>query len=227
VGKKKKTTQQSRHFSSSPFSSLKGLSASDEKKTVREDVPRPENPPQPVPEISAEELFAREMAMLGVQRAGPDDSEGEQRSPATELRPLAHEDEPRSEEDQFLAALGEMDVRFEDSWGAQESLPQAQPRRARQLKRGQLQPEATLDLHGSFRYQVVDRVRFFLDDMKRQGCQVVLIITGRGLHSAGEPVVRNEVERVLRDELRASVVEWMPAPKHLGGAGALVVFLKG
>lgn len=97
----------------------------------------------------------------------------------------------------------------------------------RQLRRGLVRPEARLDLHGSTRAEVLEKVRLFLEDAVYQRKKVVLIITGGGKNSSGEPVLRREVERYLSRDVKAWVVEWDRAPRRLGGDGALVVFLKG
>ena len=131
------------------------------------------------------------------------------------------------EVDAVVPALGEMTVRFEDQGPVKTGTRHAAPRRMKLLKQGRLKPEATLDLHGLFRHQVVDKVRFFLQDACHQGCRTVLIVTGRGLHSNGEPVLRSEVERFLQSDGRRLIAEWARAPRQYGGAGALVVFLKG
>jgi DNA-nicking Smr family endonuclease len=221
MAKKKKTPVTTEKFQGDPFSDLRGFAAS---------APEPEAPakalPEPLaePELSGEELFDREMNLLGVRRSSSEET-AEKRSAASE--PRVSPPETMSDQDQFLAALGEMSVRFEDHLPDAEEPPQASPRRMKLLKQGRLQPEATLDLHGMLRHQVVEKVRFFLEGGKFQGYRTVLIITGRGLHSQGEPVLRSEVERFLRNEGRALAAEWARAPRQYGGDGALIVFLKG
>ena len=97
----------------------------------------------------------------------------------------------------------------------------------RQLRKGRLRPEATLDLHGCYREEARKKVRNFLESRQRQGMKTVLIITGRGLRSKnGESVIRSDIEAYLRTRAKAWVVEWGRAPKQYGGDGALVVFLR-
>ena len=132
-----------------------------------------------------------------------------------------------SEEDQFLQAMGQLQVDFTDSLPEEESPPSASARRMKQLKQGRLSPEASLDLHGLTRTDVADKLRFFLQDSLLQGYQTLLVITGRGLHSTGgEPVLRVEVERFLAGEGHKWVAEWGRATKQYGGAGALILFLR-
>ena len=97
----------------------------------------------------------------------------------------------------------------------------------RQLRRGQLVPEDQLDLHGLHRHEALEKVRFFLEDAAYHGRRTVLIVTGRGQHSAEGPVLREAVARYLREEQGGQVLEWGVAPKNYGGDGALVVFLRG
>jgi DNA-nicking Smr family endonuclease len=95
----------------------------------------------------------------------------------------------------------------------------------RQVGRGQLKPEAELDLHGLTVEESSAQVRFFLQNASYQGFRVVLVITGKGLHSNDEPVLRRAMEKLL-NELREQVLEWGVAPRRYGGDGALVVFLR-
>lgn len=221
MAKKKNKQKKTDTFQGNPFSFLKGFAVSE----AEPEVPVQPQPPVPTeePEISAEDLFAREMNMLGVKRSSGKPPEN-QPSVETELKPV--DSKPVTDEEQFLAAMGEMTTQFEDHFPEVEEPHQASPRRMKLMKQGRLQPEATLDLHGLLRHQVVERVRFFLDDAKFQGYRTLLIITGRGLHSQGEPVLRSEVERFLRGDGRPLLAEWARAPRQYGGDGALVVFLK-
>jgi DNA-nicking Smr family endonuclease len=93
----------------------------------------------------------------------------------------------------------------------------------KQLMRGTLQPAATLDLHGLTREEALPRVRTFLAHAARQKWPLVLIVTGKGLHSQAGPVLRRAVEHYLTTA-RETVLEWGTAPRRHGGTGALAVF---
>jgi DNA-nicking Smr family endonuclease len=95
----------------------------------------------------------------------------------------------------------------------------------KQLERGEVQPAGTLDLHGLTRDEALARSRAYLAHAARQGWPVVLLVTGKGLHSQEGPVLRREVERLLA-ATRDLVLEWGVAPRRHGGSGALAVFLK-
>jgi len=92
------------------------------------------------------------------------------------------------------------------------------------IRRRDLEPEAQLDLHGKTRKDAERRVRAFLEESVREGWELVAIVCGRGVHSAGgQPVLKPLVERWLREELRAWVIESRDAPSWLGGSGTLIV----
>jgi DNA-nicking Smr family endonuclease len=127
---------------------------------------------------------------------------------------------------EFLAALEQFDQpgKDEEPTIATEAL-RARPRRMKQLVRGDVQPAGALDLHGLTRDEALARTRVFLAHAARQGWPVVLLITGKGLHSQEGPVLRREVERLLATSCDL-VLEWGVAPRRHGGSGALAVFLK-
>jgi len=129
------------------------------------------------------------------------------------------------EEATFLDAIGSVEKVFKDEWPEDEPVKQAVPRRMRQVERGQLKPEAELDLHGLTVDEASVKVGFFLRDAIYHGFRTILIITGKGLHSSDGPVLRQAMEKLL-DRQREHVVEWGVAPRRYGGDGALVVFLR-
>ncbi|NCO53628.1 MAG: DNA mismatch repair protein MutS, partial [Deltaproteobacteria bacterium] len=99
--------------------------------------------------------------------------------------------------------------------------------RLRQLERGRLIPNASLDLHGVAASLVAEKIGHFLQDARYQGWQTLLIVTGRGLHSpTGQTLVRDAAEKYLRQNAEGQVAEWGRAPRSYGGEGALAVFLK-
>lgn len=59
---------------------------------------------------------------------------------------------------------------------------------------------------------------------RRRGERRVLVVHGRGLRSAGAPVIAPLVREWLRDHPEL-VAAWEPAPPDWGGEGALVVTL--
>jgi hypothetical protein len=73
----------------------------------------------------------------------------------------------------------------------------------------------TLDLHGHTADEAHERARRWLTERQAQGDRTVRIITGKGLHSAGLPVLPGTIEALLRS-LRGTVVA-RSAPEPGGG----------
>ena len=226
MAKKKKTDKPTaRDFGNNPFSDLKGFAVSVPEKNKSQD-------PAPPPATGTGEVigsFAEEMEMLGVRPLTSSQEEGEVEQLEKPARPAQKKNEVHalSDEEMFRRSVGELQVRFSDHLPEEDEPARATPRRMRQLKLGKLIPEASLDLHGLQRAEVAGKIRFFLQDAIFQGWRVVLIITGKGLHSeAGEAVLRSEAERFLNEEGRVWAAEWGRAPRQYGGAGALVLFLR-
>jgi DNA-nicking Smr family endonuclease len=216
-------------FSSSPFKSLKGLPAfAGEKPQVDVNRPMTLDVKKTPAAASCEHVsFADEMEFLGVKPLSG--SMIEKMEPAKSSMVEAPQP-PRSslaerEDATFLEAIGAMEKTFKDEWTEDALVTPATPRRLRQVARGQLKPEAELDLHGLTVAEATAKVCFFLQDAARWGFQTILIITGKGLHSSDGPVLRLAMEKIL-DQQRKHVLEWGIAPRRYGGDGALVVFLR-
>jgi hypothetical protein len=73
-----------------------------------------------------------------------------------------------------------------------------------------------LDLHGLTGDEARRRAEQWMRDRQMEGARTVIIVTGRGLHSQGIPVVRNEVEHLLALLKGTLVVRWESA--HFGGS---------
>lgn len=70
----------------------------------------------------------------------------------------------------------------------------------------------TLDLHGETAESARQRAERWLSSERAAGASTVRIITGRGLHSAGPPVLPGEIESLL-GSLKGSVVSrWTKEP---------------
>jgi DNA-nicking Smr family endonuclease len=97
------------------------------------------------------------------------------------------------------------------------------------LARGEPEPEERIDLHGARRDIAGRLVTKRIESARAQGLRCVLVIHGRGQHSAvGEAVLRD----ALPDWLSAGptarhVLAFTPAPERLGGSGATLVLLRG
>lgn len=72
-----------------------------------------------------------------------------------------------------------------------------------------------LDLHGLTGDEARRRTDRWLRDHQSQGVRTVIVVTGRGLHSQGLPVVRGEVEHLLTELKGGIVSRWEDT--HYGG----------
>jgi DNA-nicking Smr family endonuclease len=108
---------------------------------------------------------------------------------------------------------------------------------ARQLAKGRLEVEARLDLHGLRQRDAHAQLHRFLKQAQARGLRHVLIITGKGgpfqaptnFYEEEEEggVLRNAVPRWLAEpDFSPLVVSFAPAPRRLGGDGALYVRLR-
>jgi DNA-nicking Smr family endonuclease len=218
--KKGDKTSRRTDMQNNPFKHLKGFSVSAAEKKPAE----ARTKPTACPAIKEEPAsFSEAMTQLGVQRmAKPDQI----------LAPQAQKEErsvlpvsPGNDEELFEAAMGKLDTVFVDQYPDDEPL-NSSPRRMKQLLKGKLVIEASLDLHGLTRLEAREKVHYFLENSVYHGMKTVLIVTGWGRSSDGEPVLRGDIEKFLDGEGRTWVAEWARAPKKHGGEGALVAFLR-
>lgn len=105
------------------------------------------------------------------------------------------------------------------------------------LRRGQIEIDARIDLHGRTQQQARASLEGFLLNSAARGHRCVLVITGkgspRGDDAAGfmpdrdRGVLREQVPRWLAlPPLAQHVVTWQPAARQHGGAGALYVLVR-
>lgn len=90
------------------------------------------------------------------------------------------------------------------------------PSEAGRIRR--MKPQASIDLHGKTVTDAELLLESFLSDSRRRGLEKVLIIHGKGLHSASEPVLAAFVRKALE---RSEIVgAFGPADRVMGGRGA-------
>lgn len=132
------------------------------------------------------------------------------------------------EEGAFLKEIGrlKLDRKFVDAIPDEGELQPLSGNRLRQVKRGVVSVGHQLDLHGLTREEALAALPGFLHSARKRGQKAVLVITGKGNHSAEEPVLHQAVASWLRDAGREMVLEFAPAPREMGGSGAYVVFLR-
>ncbi len=93
------------------------------------------------------------------------------------------------------------------------------------MRRGQVDIEARIDLHGMTQAQAHRELGGFLFDSQAMGRRSVLVITGKG--AGGEGVLREAVPRWLNEgDNRRMVRAFSHAAPKDGGEGALYVLLK-
>jgi DNA-nicking Smr family endonuclease len=229
--KRPDTPPPSPQFRTTPFSTLKGV--------VAVSAPSSAEPPVtvsvPVPhEDDGAALFLQAMndvKKLGDSRqnAGKDVLSPQQRhaaSAGTKVVPPISRDSSASE--LFLQEIGrlKLEVKFAETLPDEDELKPLSGNRIKQLKRGVIAVDYQLDLHGLTRDEALAELPRFLRTARLKGQTAVLVITGKGYNSTGEPVLQQAVSAWLRDAGRELVVEFAPAPREMGGSGAFVVFLR-
>ena len=96
----------------------------------------------------------------------------------------------------------------------------------RQTKRGRVEIDARLDLHGMTQEQARRALATELMRAAKRGHRCLLVITGKGFQ--GEGVLRTQLPSWLNGaDLRPMIARYAQAHARHGGGGAWYVFLKG
>lgn len=214
-----------KEFHSSPFDGLKGIAVAEAEAVA----PVIEKPVQPVePPDNGLDLFLQAVAdVRPLQATGKKPAQAGSPPPPKAVR-QAGEELRADEASTFLEEINrlKLDTKFADTIPDDGELQPLTGNRLRQVKRGIVSVSHQLDLHGLTREEALDALPRFLQSAQRKGQKAVLVITGKGHHSAEEPVLHQAVASWLRDAGRAFVLEFAPAPRELGGSGAYVVFVR-
>ncbi|HYG89002.1 MAG TPA: Smr/MutS family protein [Azospirillum sp.] len=105
--------------------------------------------------------------------------------------------------------------------------PNVDGRTADRLRRGKLEIDGRIDLHGMTQAQAHTALASFIHRAWHEGRRCVLVITGKGTFSAEGGVLRRSVPRWLADApLRSMVLAVQHAQPKDGGDGALYVLIK-
>lgn len=100
-------------------------------------------------------------------------------------------------------------------------------RSADRLRRGRMEIEARLDLHGLTQAAAQPALEAFLAKAQRRGLRCVLVITGKGRSGEDPGVLRRMVPRWLAEPPNSTrVLALAPARVQHGGGGALYVLLR-
>jgi len=226
--KKKQHPQKPKEFSVAPFKALKGIAVPVPATAAPLAATPLPSPPPPAEDEDDLDLFFRavsDVRPLATADQGEPRKEASAFVPPPAMRARKFEEEDRK---LFLKALEGMDVRFQDEIPDDEgeTLPPISASRVKQLKQGTIRIRMELDLHGLTRDQALESLGHFIDGAWRREMKAVLVITGKGNNSPGEPVLQAAVTGWLRDKGKKTVVEFAPAPRQMGGSGAFVVFLR-
>ena len=100
----------------------------------------------------------------------------------------------------------------------------APPDAALRLYESQPRPDDRLDLHGTRADHAAEATRRAIDRCVRSGGSVLLVVHGRGRHSGGHSVLRDELPGWL--EAHPRVEAYAPARGEAGGEGATIVRLR-
>ena len=105
--------------------------------------------------------------------------------------------------------------------------PGVDRRTAEKLKRGRMEIQARLDLHGMTQAEAHGRLTAFVEAHQAAGRRCVLVVTGKGAWREEGGVLRDAVPRWLNEAgLRPRILSFCHAQPKDGGDGALYVLLK-
>ena len=100
----------------------------------------------------------------------------------------------------------------------------AQARAAEARRLAAIKPQGRIDLHGLRAEEAERELADFLERSAAAGLEKVLVVHGKGVHSAGEPVLGKVARRVIEASPRAG--RFGEADRENGGRGAVWVILK-
>lgn len=122
-----------------------------------------------------------------------------------------------------------LDLAFENPVTAYESLlftrPGSRTQDLAKLKKGEVQIQSRLDLHGHTEQTALSKLTAFIQQAHAKGLRYLLIIHGKGYNSDTEfPIIKNLVNQVLPQ--LSPIQGFCSAQPKDGGTGAVYVWLK-
>jgi DNA-nicking Smr family endonuclease len=151
----------------------------------------------------------------------------------SDARPLAGRDKlrpPPTPETDGTGSRPESPVHFQVERGGESVRGRAEGvSRAtlEKLRRGRTTVDAEIDLHGLVAGEAQRQLAGRLAALRDEGARCVLVIHGRGQHSAGEAVLRGRIpDWLVAPPLARAVLAFATAPARLGGPGATLVLLR-
>jgi DNA-nicking Smr family endonuclease len=107
------------------------------------------------------------------------------------------------------------------------------------LRKGTLDPDARLDLHGLTESGAHNTLLLFLRQAQLRGCKLALVVTGKGARVAVDAPFDMELHQRSRGVLKSAVPRWLKerefagliagtrtAHKRHGGEGAMYIYLR-
>ena len=107
------------------------------------------------------------------------------------------------------------------------------------LRRGALDPDARLDLHGLTESEAHRTLLLFLRTAQMRRCKLALVVTGKGARIAPDAPFDMELQQRTRGVLKSAVPRWLKerefaglvagtraAHRKHGGDGALYIYLR-
>jgi DNA-nicking Smr family endonuclease len=105
--------------------------------------------------------------------------------------------------------------------------PGVDRRTADKVRKGRMEIEARIDLHGMTQAEAHRALTAFIIGQHEAGRRCVLVVTGKGAWREGGGVLRDAVPRWLNQaDLRPRLLSFTHAQRKDGGDGALYVLLK-
>ncbi len=108
------------------------------------------------------------------------------------------------------------------------AIPSFDRKTLRKLRAGDFAVQAHVDLHGCTREEAKNLLFRFLEESRRAGKRLVLVVHGRGLHSKDQvPVLKESLRAWLsHGRIGRQVLAYATARPHDGGAGAVYLLLR-
>lgn len=223
--KKEAPEQKEKPFKTEVFSALKKIIIPEAKKEPLAKI----SPPKKVEQVEAteEEIFMQ--AMSGVKPVSNIVAKVKKEpNPPKKENKVVKEALSDDDKNVFLGELSKLklQVTFSETPTIEEEIKPVSDNRLKLLKKGVIKVERQLDLHRLTKDEALLEVERFVKSAYLKKERAVLIITGKGLHSEGEPVLKSALFAWVRDAGKYMVSECMPAPSQMGGDGAILLFLK-
>ena len=187
-------------------------------------------PPPPLPRTTDAESFALHMA--GVRSLDDGKTRIPRSSTPVSSLPKAAVGGPDLDEPAraALRALVTGGIRFElsdDGRALDGRRVDVDPRELRRLRKSEYPVDGTIDLHGMTTAEARVALDDFVKKRRAEGCRVVLVVHGKGLHSPrGMPILRGELGAWLSQGRAArDVAAFASVADSDGSSGSVLVLL--